>query len=165
VTAAPARNVTPNLKASPSSLAWTSPDRIVFAANFDGNSGFGSVSATGGEVQTLWTGEELAAATSDAWGPGGSFSRDGAVTAVVRQSAGTPPEVWAGPIGKWKQITHLNQRVEPAWGAMRNIHWMNGSTRVQGWLKLPKDFDARQDISAHSQRARRTVMGVRLSLG
>jgi dipeptidyl aminopeptidase/acylaminoacyl peptidase len=135
-----ARNVTPNLKASPSSLAWTSPDRILFAANFDGDSGFGSVSATGGEVQTLWTGEELATATSDAWAPGGSFSRDGAVTAVVRQSAGTPPEVWAGPIGKWKQLTHLNRGVEPAWGAMRNIHWVNGSTRVQGWLMLPKDF-------------------------
>ena len=24
---------------------------------------------------------------------------------------------------------------------MRNIHWMNGTTRVQGWLMLPKDFD------------------------
>ena len=133
-----ARNITPNLKASPSSLAWTSPDRILFAENVDGNSGFGSVSVTGGEPQTLWTGEELA--TVDAWQPGGSFSRDGTVTAIVRQSAGAPPEVWAGPIGNWKQITHLNSGIQPAWGAMRNIHWMNGSTRVQGWLMLPKDF-------------------------
>lgn len=136
----PARNITPNLKASPCSLVWTSPARILFAANFDGNSGFGSVNAIGGEAQTLWTGEEVAAAASDAWGPGGSFSRDGTVTAVVRQSAGTPPEVWAGPIGNWKQITHLNSGIEPAWGAMRNVHWKNGSTRVQGWLMLPKDF-------------------------
>ena len=135
---APARNITPNLKVSPSSLAWTSPDRIVFAANVDGNSGFGSVSTTGGEAQTLWTGEELA--TVDAWQPGGSFSRDGTVTAVIRQSAGNPPEVWAGPIGNWKQVTHLNSDVHPAWGVMRNIHWMNGSTRVQGWLMFPKDF-------------------------
>ena len=135
-----ARNITPNLKASPTQLAWTSPDRIVFAANVDGNSGFGSVSATGGEAQTLWTGEEVAAATSDAWEFGGSFSRDGTVTAVVRQSAGTPPEIWVGPIGNWKQITHLNSGIQLAWGAMRNVHWMNESTRVQGWLMLPKDF-------------------------
>jgi dipeptidyl aminopeptidase/acylaminoacyl peptidase len=136
----PARNITPNIKASPSSLVWTSPDRILFAENVDGNSGFGGVSATGGEAQTLWTGEEVTAATSDAWGPGGSFSRNGTVTAVVRQSADTAPEVWAGPIGNWKQITHLNRGIQPAWGAMRNVHWMNGSTRVQGWLMLPKDF-------------------------
>ncbi|MGA7080319.1 MAG: S9 family peptidase [Terriglobales bacterium] len=135
-----ARNLTPNLKASPSSLAWTSPDRILFSANVDGNSGFGSASVTAGEVQILWTGEELAAPISDAWGPGASFSRDGTMTAVIRQSAGTPPEVWAGKIGKWKQITHLNGGVQPSWGAMRNIHWMNGSTRVQGWLMLPKDY-------------------------
>ncbi|MGB8775177.1 MAG: prolyl oligopeptidase family serine peptidase, partial [Terriglobales bacterium] len=135
-----ARNITPNLKASPSSLAWTSPDRILFSANVDGNSGFGSVSVTGGEVQILWTGEELAAAISDAWGPGASFSRDGMITAVVRQSADTAPEVWAGRIGKWKQVTHVNGGVQSSWGAMHNIHWMNGGTRVQGWLMLPKDY-------------------------
>jgi dipeptidyl aminopeptidase/acylaminoacyl peptidase len=133
-----AQNITPNLKASPSSLAWASPGRIVFSENVDGNSGFGSVSMAGGDVQTLWTGEELA--TLDGWQPGGAFSRDGSVTAFVRESASTPPEVWAGPIGNWKQITRLNSGIQPAWGAMRNLHWMNGSTRVQGWLMFPKDF-------------------------
>ena len=133
-----ARNLTPNFKASPTLLAWTSSGRIVFSENVDGNSGFGSVSVTGGEPQTLWTGEELA--TVDAWQPGGSFSRDGSITAVARQSASAAPEVWAGPIGNWKQITHLNSGIQPAWGAVRNVHWMNGSTRVQGWLLLPKDF-------------------------
>jgi len=135
-----ARNVTPNIKASLSSIAWASPDRILFAANVDGNSGFGSVSTTGGEAQILWTGEEVASATSDTAQASGSYSRDGTVTAVTRQSASTPPEVWAGPIGNWKQITHLNDGLEPVWGAKRNIHWQNGTTRVQGWLTLPRDF-------------------------
>ena len=35
-----ARNLTPNIKASPSALAWTSPDRITFAENVNGKSGF-----------------------------------------------------------------------------------------------------------------------------
>jgi dipeptidyl aminopeptidase/acylaminoacyl peptidase len=135
-----ARNLTPNSKASPSALAWTSADLITFAQNVDGNSSFAIVSVGRAAVQTLWTGEELAATTSDAWVPGGSFSRDGSVTAIARQSATAPPEVWAGPIGKWKQITRLNDAAKPAWGEMRNVHWMNGSTRVQGWLMLPKDF-------------------------
>jgi dipeptidyl aminopeptidase/acylaminoacyl peptidase len=135
-----ARNLTPNSKTSPSALAWTSADLIIFAQNVDGNSGFASVSLSQGAVHPLWTGEELAAATSDAWVPGGSFSRDGSVTAIARQSASAPPEVWAGPVGKWKQITHMNAAAKPAWGEMRNVHWMNGDTRVQGWLMLPKDF-------------------------
>jgi dipeptidyl aminopeptidase/acylaminoacyl peptidase len=131
------RNVTPNIKASPSAIAWASADRILFAADVDGNSGFGSASvgAGGGEPQILWTGEEL----TGGWLPGGSFSGDGTVAAAVRQSASAPPEVWAGPVGKWKQITHVNDGIRPAWGAMHNVHWQNGDAWVQGWLMLPKD--------------------------
>jgi dipeptidyl aminopeptidase/acylaminoacyl peptidase len=141
ITGGMARNLTPNLKASPSALAWTAPDRIAFAENVDGNSGFGSVSAKGGAVQTLWTGEEAAYPASGAWASSGSTS-DGFITAVVRQSASTPAELWVGPIGKWMQLTNLNAEVKPAWGEMRNVHWMNGATRVQGWLMLPKEVVA-----------------------
>jgi dipeptidyl aminopeptidase/acylaminoacyl peptidase len=137
-----ARNLTPGLKASPSALAWTASDRITFAENIDGNSGFGSVSATGGAVQMLWTGQESASPAGSAWASAGSSTGTGdkSITAVVRQSASSPPEIWAGPIGNWKQITNLNADIKPAWGEMRNVHWMNGATRVQGWLMLPKDF-------------------------
>jgi dipeptidyl aminopeptidase/acylaminoacyl peptidase len=135
-----ARNLTPGIKASPSTLTWAAPDRIMFAQNLDGNSSFAAVSVNGGEVRPLWSGEELVAVTSDAWGPGGSFSRDGSKIAVVRQAGSTPSELWAGPIGTWQQVTHLNDGVKAAWGETRNVHWMNGTTRVQGWLTLPKDF-------------------------
>ncbi len=134
-----ARNLTLNLKASPSALAWTAPDQVTFAENVDGNSGFGRVSIAGGAVQTLWTGEESAAPDGPAWAGANSAARE-KITAVVRQSASAPPEVWAGAIGKWAKLTSLNADVQPAWGEMRNVHWMNGSTRVQGWLMLPKDF-------------------------
>ncbi len=136
----PARNVTPNIKASPSGVTWTSANRITFSENVDGNSGFASVSANGGAVQTLWTGEETAATLTDNWVPNGSFSRDASSVAVVRQAGGIPSEVWAGPIGQWRKLTQLNQGVKPAWGAIKNVHWMNGSTRVQGWLMFPRDF-------------------------
>jgi len=140
VTGGAVRDLTPNSRTSPSALAWTSSDVIIFAQNVDGNSSFAAANSGGSKGPTLWTGEELVATTSNAWVPGGSFSRDGSVTAIVRQSASAPPEVWAGPIGKWKQLTNLNAGVKPAWGEIRNVHWMNGSTRVQGWLMLPKDF-------------------------
>ena len=136
-----ARDVTPGVKTSPSQLAWAAADRIVFAQDLDGNSSFATVNLNGSPIRTLWIGEELVGSASGGWGPGASFSRDGSVVAVVRESASTPPEAWAGPVGKWEQVTHVNDGVQPAWGETKNVHWMNGSTRVEGWLTLPKDFD------------------------
>jgi dipeptidyl aminopeptidase/acylaminoacyl peptidase len=137
-----ARNLTPGVKASPSALAWNPPDRITFAENVDGNSGFGGLSINSGAVETIWSGEEVAAPAGAAWASSSSSTGAGdkPVTAIVRQSANVPPEIWAGPIGNWKQLTNLNADIKPAWGETRNVHWMNGDTRVQGWLMLPKDF-------------------------
>jgi dipeptidyl aminopeptidase/acylaminoacyl peptidase len=128
-----AKNLTPNIKASPSSLTWTAPNRITFGENIDGKSGFGIVSTTG-VVQQLWSEEQSVSRAS--------FSRNGSLTAVIRQSPSTPPEVWTGPIGAWKQLTTLNADIRPAWGTSRNFHWTNGNEHLQGWLMLPKDYDA-----------------------
>lgn len=135
-----ARNLTPGIKASPSAVTWAGDERVVFVHDVDGNSGFASVGVKGGDVETLWTGEEVVGTASDVWEPAASFSHDGTTVAVVRQSAGTPAELWAGQIGKWRQVTRLNDGVKAAWGETRNVNWMNGKTRVQGWLTLPKDF-------------------------
>lgn len=130
-----ARNLTPNIKTSPSSLAWTGPDRITFGENIDGKSGFGSVT-TAGVVEQLWSEEESVSR--------GSFTHNGVVVAIVRQSPIAPPEIWAGPIGRWQQVTSVNQDIKPAWGAARHFHWTNGKLKLQGWLMLPKDYDPRK---------------------
>lgn len=138
-----ARNLTPGVKASPSSIAWAGPDRISVVANVDGNSGVDIVNI--GPPRTAawkgWTGEELIATTTDGWVPAASFSHDGSVSAVVRQSASTPPEVWTGPVGEWKQITYVNKDAKATWGESRNVHWINGDMRVQGWLTFPQNYD------------------------
>ena len=126
------KNLTPGIASSPSSLTWTGPEQITFTQNVDGKSGLATIDTSGGTVQSLWSGEEFLGSVS--------LSRNGSVTAVIRQSASTPPEVWAGPVGKWKQLTTANAGVKPAWGEMRNFHWTNGTTKLQGWLMLPKDF-------------------------
>jgi dipeptidyl aminopeptidase/acylaminoacyl peptidase len=135
------RNLTPEIKASPYALAWAAPDRLTFAEDVDGSFGFASVSAKDGVIKTLWAGEELARPAGTAWV---SSAPNEVTTAVVRQSASTPPEVWAGPIGNWKQLTQINADLKTAWGETRNVHWMNGTARVQGWLMLPKDYDPSQ---------------------
>ena len=142
VASGPARNLTPGIKASPSSIAWKASGGINVVANVDGNSGFVWVTGTDeGTTENRWTGEEMIATSTDAWVPSASFSRDGSVSAVVRQSASTPPEVWVGPMGKWTQITRLNKDVKANWGESRNVHWTSGETQVQGWLMFPKQFD------------------------
>ncbi len=102
------RNLTPKIASSPSSLAWTGADQITFTQDVDGESGLATVSASSGTVKSLWSGEEALGSVS--------LSRNGSDTAVIRQSASTPPEVWAGPVGKWKQFTTVNAEVKPAWG-------------------------------------------------
>jgi len=139
-----ARNLTPGMKASPSLLAWTGTNRLAVIANVDGNAGYTTISTDGQSTPASWkgwTGQETIGTATDVYALGASFSRDGTVSAVVRQAASTPPEVWAGPMGSWKQLTHLNSNIHATWGESRNVHWMNGDTRVQGWLMLPKDYD------------------------
>ena len=133
------RNLTPKIPSSPSALIWTSPDRILFGENVDAKSGFASVSAAGGAVQKIWSAEEFVSAQHSL---NGALSRDGSVSAVIRQSPSTPAELWAGPIGNWKQLTTLNAGIKPAWGEMVNFHWTNGKMQLQGWLMLPIHYTA-----------------------
>jgi dipeptidyl aminopeptidase/acylaminoacyl peptidase len=140
ITGGPARDVTPNIKASPSALAWTGPEQITFAQIVDGDTGFGSVDVLSATSKTLWTGEEFAYPAGEAWAAGRSSEGQRAMVGIVRQSASAPPEVWAGTIGSWKQITNLNAGLKPAWGEMKKVHWLSGTLRIQGWLMLPKDF-------------------------
>jgi len=132
------RDLTPNIKSSPSALAWTSPNQITFTEIVDGDSGFAMVSIDGGAPQSLWTGSEVARPTSDSWAVRSSSAKP--IVAIVRQSPSMPPEAWAGPVGNWKQLTQLNAGIQPAWGQSKKVHWMNGSTRIQGWLLFPKDY-------------------------
>jgi dipeptidyl aminopeptidase/acylaminoacyl peptidase len=135
------RNVTPGLKASATWLTWTSPEQILFTENIDGNSGIATVKPAGATVEQLWSGPEMLSA--DGWGIQISLARDGQTSAVVRQSYSSPPQVWAGPIGTWRLVTpSINADMKPAWGEARNVSWTNDGMRMQGWLLLPKDYDA-----------------------
>jgi dipeptidyl aminopeptidase/acylaminoacyl peptidase len=137
------RNLTPGLKASASWLAWQPSSRgILFTAHVDGGSGVAAVPAAGGPVTRLWEGAESIAGAVGAFAL--SLSRDQMVSAVVRQSFERPPEVWAGAVGAWKQITHANGKCRPAWGKARSLHWKSGRWTVQGWLLYPRDYDARK---------------------
>jgi dipeptidyl aminopeptidase/acylaminoacyl peptidase len=66
---------------------------------------------------------------------------NGQSSALVRHSFEHPPEVWAGPIGNWKQITSINSALKPEWGQVKSLYWSNEGFNLQGWLMYPRDFD------------------------
>jgi dipeptidyl aminopeptidase/acylaminoacyl peptidase len=137
------QNRTPGLKASASWLAWLpSSDRILFAEHVDGGSGIAAVDLTKGQVTTLWTGAETISGGGGS--PAVSLSSDGKACALIRQSFQRPPEVWAGPIGAWEQVTPVNADIRPGWGEAKSLHWKSDSWNVQGWLLYPRDYDPKK---------------------
>jgi dipeptidyl aminopeptidase/acylaminoacyl peptidase len=138
----PAKCLTPDLKATATWITWLAPsNRILFAETVDGGTGIATVDPESGEVQTLWTGPESFSATIDAYGPGVSVSKDGRVSALVRQSFERPPEVWAGPIGQWEALTNANRERKPLWGETKSLHWKSDEWTVQGWLQYPYKYE------------------------
>jgi dipeptidyl aminopeptidase/acylaminoacyl peptidase len=134
-----AQNAAPEMKASASWLAWTPEGKILFGEFIGGDAGLSTVDPSNGRIELLFQDEgELSAGL---WGTNISVAGDGKTAAAVRNAFGTPPEVWVGPIGHWKQLTHRNDAVKPAWGEARSIHWKSDGYDVQGWLLFPKDFD------------------------
>ena len=137
-----ASNLTPEMKASASWLAWNTDGKILFGDFIEGDSGIERLDPVSGHVETLWRGGE--GVSAGLWGTNLSVARDGKTSAAIRNSFAAAPEVWAGPIGEWKQMTHRNANVKPAWGEAKSIHWRNDGYDIQGWLIYPKNFDAQK---------------------
>jgi dipeptidyl aminopeptidase/acylaminoacyl peptidase len=135
-----AQNVTPEMKASASWLAWTPDEKIIFAEWIGGDSGIATVDPQNKKFTSLWHGGEYVTAGSD-FSPTLSLAADGSTAAVIRKSFSAPPEVWAGKVDEWKQVTHRNQGVQPAWGEAKSLQWKNGGHEIQGWLLYPKNFN------------------------
>jgi dipeptidyl aminopeptidase/acylaminoacyl peptidase len=132
----PARNLTPGIAASPSWIDWLPNGRILFAETIDGSSAIAVLNPGKGESEVLWRGDELLRAGDDTV----SASADGKSIATARSSWSLPPEVWAGPANDWRQITHANSSLKPAWGKAEKLHWMSEGQRVQGWLMYPVNY-------------------------
>jgi dipeptidyl aminopeptidase/acylaminoacyl peptidase len=136
-------NLTPGRKSSPAWLAWKPDSRgLLFTEHFGGASRIASLDLATGRAATVWTGAETI--TARGWSVSLSLSGDQSTSALVRHSFERPPEVWAGPVGKWKQITRSNAGQRPGWGKTANLRWKSDEFTVQGWLLYPKDYDARR---------------------
>jgi dipeptidyl aminopeptidase/acylaminoacyl peptidase len=132
------RDLTPGIATSVKSISWPSANRIVFAETRDGGSGIAQVNPAGGEVERLWSADELIQANEQT---AVSVAADGRTCALIRRSWTAPPEVWAGTPGDFRAVTSANSARKPMWGEARSIHWKSDNFTVQGWLVFPLHFD------------------------
>jgi dipeptidyl aminopeptidase/acylaminoacyl peptidase len=134
------RNVTPGMKASASWLTWAVGGKILFGEDVDGESGIATLDVASGAIATIT--HAPGQLTANGWGTAVSLAADGKTAAVIRQSLAHPPEIWAGAIGEWKQLTSRNAALKPAWGEAKSIHWQNDGFNLQGWLLYPANFNS-----------------------
>ena len=87
----------------------------------------------------LWSGPETL--SLGWWNFGLSMASDGKTCAMLRETFSDPPEVWAGPIGAWKQITtstapstRTGERRRVSIGRMKASTFRAGSP-------IPQDYD------------------------
>jgi dipeptidyl aminopeptidase/acylaminoacyl peptidase len=132
-------NVTPEMKATANWLAWTPEAKIVFGESVEGDAAIATVDPASGRIDSLWRGQEQVSAGP--WGTNVSLARDGKTSTLIRSSLSDPPEIWAGPIGYWRQVTQRNAAVKPTWGEAKSLHWKNEGFDIQGWLTYPRNFD------------------------
>jgi len=134
------RDVTPGIPASPAGIYWRLPGTIHFTEEVDGQVGISAVDLTSGKISSFWNGSGVI--TDGFWGGTAiSLSTDARNAAAIRDSLEHPPEIWAGPLGEWQQVTHNNSEQRPAWGVIKSVHWMSDGMEIQGWLTYPKDYD------------------------
>ncbi len=128
-------NRTRGRKSSVSSLFWQRPDRILATEVIGGGSAISELTLADNSMRTLWKGGEGIHGFGNF--PNFTVSQDGRVSAVTRSTYETPPEIWAGPIGAWQQLTKNNSALSPTWGKSESLEWTSDKFGIQGWLLPP----------------------------
>jgi dipeptidyl aminopeptidase/acylaminoacyl peptidase len=123
-----------------SSLFWLTPDRILFTEIVGGGGAISELTPTNNSVRTIWKSAEALHAFGNF--PDFALSKDGKFAAAERSTFDTPPEIWVGPIGEWRQLTNNNSALSATWGKAENLAWTNEGFNIQGWLLSPAKVQA-----------------------
>jgi len=129
------RNRTKDRKSSVSSLFWLTPDRILLTEIVGGGGAISELTLANNSVRTIWKGAEALHAFGNF--PDFAVSKDGKIAAAERSTFETPPEIWVGPIGEWRQLTNNNSTLSATWGKAESLEWTNDALNIQGWLLTP----------------------------
>jgi len=132
-------NRTPTRRTSVNSFFWQAPDRILLIEYEGGGSAISELDLTNNSARTIWKGPEGIHAFGNF--PNFALSKDGKFAAAVRSTYNSPPEVFVGPLGKWRQLTSDNPALQANWGKAESIEWTNEGSKVQAWLVPPAKIE------------------------
>jgi dipeptidyl aminopeptidase/acylaminoacyl peptidase len=135
-------NVTPGLRGSVQTITWNGSSTRLIATEFAaGDEVLATIDVASKTQRELWRATEMIWANNVFnFTPGDvgiSLSRNESMSAVIRQSYTSPPEVETGPPGHWHPITHANAGVHSLTGKMTLVSWMSDGVKVQGFLVEP----------------------------
>ena len=136
--AASAVDVTENLPATVTSLAWgCEPGRLVASTLQAENLEITEIETAPPRRRTIWHGQNALTGSDTAV----SFQCKSGTSATIRESFTEPPEIVVGPLGQWHALTTANAGVT-APVQVRNISWTSEGDAMQGWLLLPAGASA-----------------------
>src|SRR5438105_10203827 len=138
-------NRTGKRKSSISSLFWLTSDRILLTELVCGERAISELTLGNNSVRTIWKGAEHIHAFGNF--PNFALSKDAKFAAAARNTYETPPEIWVGPTGEWRQLTKNNAALSPSWGKAQNLEWTNEGLNIQGWLVPPKQIESGKKYS------------------
>jgi len=134
------QNRTRGRKTSVSSFFWLTPERILITEYAAGGGAISELSLADNSVRTIWKGLESFHAFGNF--PDFAIAKDGKFAAAVRSTYNSPPEVFAGPVGEWRQLTNNNAGLRANWGKAESVEWTNEGFNIQGWLVPPTKIEA-----------------------
>jgi acylaminoacyl-peptidase len=133
-------NRIPGRKTSVNSFFWQARDRILLVEYAGGGSAISELHLSNNSARTIWKGPEGIHAFGNF--PNFALSRDGKFAAGILSTYNSPPEVFTGPLGEWRQLTRDNATLPANWGKAESVEWTNEGFNIQGWLVPPTRVEA-----------------------
>ncbi len=131
-----ALDITPDMPASATAIAWSCQGRLrakLLAGDESRLVDFGTAAAVTPRPRVLWSGAE----TLRGRDAGVTAGCPSAMTASIHDSFTVPPEIEAGPIAQWRDLTAVNRGLRMPM-RVQSLSWNRAGFDVQGWLMLPE---------------------------
>jgi dienelactone hydrolase len=136
-----ALDITPDMHASATAIAWSCKGTLrakLLAGDQTQLVDFGAAPTTTVRPRILWSGAE----TLGGRDAGITAGCPSPVTAAIHDSFTQPPEIEAGPLGRWRDVTVVNRGLQMPM-RVQSLSWSNGGFDVQGWLMLPEQTNGK----------------------
>jgi dipeptidyl aminopeptidase/acylaminoacyl peptidase len=141
------RDLTPNRPTSPGWITWDGDAHLYVSEVAGGDSQLARIPVEGtaaGEVLYRFAGT----AGDGRFHLSLSSTQDRSTFVFTASSLQKPVEIYAAQasargqnLSGLRQLTHINDGIEPTWGKSESVSWKDEGFDVQGWLIEPKNYD------------------------